>query len=209
MPFSRPEAAVAAVLTLAVVGCGTAQAPPQSPTGQTPAQPPGSSQPTIETAHNDTDVAFAQQMIPHHAQAITMADTAITYTTSPKVRELAENIKKAQQPEIDQMTGWLRSWGADVPSTSTNALGGMDHGTGGSMPGMMSPEQMQQMVQASGAQFDRMFLQMMIEHHQGAIEMAQTEVNAGQNSESTQLAQKIIIDQQAEITEMRALLQEA
>ena len=87
-------------------------------------------------------------------------------------------------------------------------MGGMDHGTGGSMPGMMSPEQMNHMSQARGAQFDRLFLDMMIQHHEGAIEMAQAELNDGENSEATQLAQKIITDQQAEISQMKALLQE-
>jgi uncharacterized protein (DUF305 family) len=136
-----------------------------------------------------------------------MAEMAMTHAASPEVRELAGNIKQAQQPEIDQMTEWLKAWGAQVPSTSTAGMGGTDHGGGGSMPGMMSAEQMNQMGQASGAQFDRMFLQMMIEHHEGAIEMAQAEVNDGENSDAQQLAQKIITDQQAEITQMQALLQ--
>ena len=137
-----------------------------------------------------------------------MAEMAATHATSPKVRELADNIKQAQQPEIDQMMGWLQAWGAEVPSTNSNDMGDMGHGAGGSMPGMMSPEQINEMSQAGGAQFDRMFLNMMIEHHEGAIQMAQTELNDGENSEATQLAQTIITDQQAEITQMQALLQE-
>jgi uncharacterized protein (DUF305 family) len=207
MQFSRLAAVIAAASALAVAGCGSTQA--TSPTTQSPAaQSPASSQPAAQATHNDADITFAQQMIPHHAQAIAMAEMATTHAASPKVRELAANIKQAQQPEIDQMTGWLQAWGAQVPSTATNDMGGMGHGSGGSMPGMMSAEQMNQMNQASGAQFDRMFLQMMIEHHTGAIEMAQTEVNDGENSEAQQLAQKIITDQQNEIIEMQALLQE-
>jgi uncharacterized protein (DUF305 family) len=129
-------------------------------------------------------------MIPHHAQAIAMATMATTHATAPEVRELADNIKQAQQPEIDQMTGWLQTWGAEVPSINPN-------GTGGSMPGMMSPEQMNHMSQARGAQFDRLFLDMMIQHHEGAIEMAQAELNDGENSEATQLAQKRINKQRS------------
>ena len=205
MRISRWATIAAAALMLAA-GCGSPQA--TSPTSQAPAAPaPASSQPA-EAGHNDADIAFAQQMIPHHAQAIAMAEMATTHATSPKVRELADNIKQAQQPEIDQMTGWLQTWGAEVPSTNPNDMGDMDHASGGAMPGMMSPEQMNQMNQAGGAQFDRMFLEMMIEHHKGAIEMAQTELNDGEYSEAKQLAQKIITDQQAEITQMQTLLQE-
>ena len=206
MHISRWATIAAAALTLAA-GCGSPQA--TSPTSQAPAAPsPASSQPADQAGHNDADIAFAQQMIPHHAQAIAMAEMATSHATSPKVRELADNIERAQQPEIDLMTGWLQTWGAEVPSTNPNDMGDMGHGSSGPMPGMMSPEQMNQMSQAGGAQFDRMFLEMMIEHHKGAIEMAQTELNEGENSEAKQLAQKIITDQQAEITQMQALLQE-
>ena len=216
MHIARLAAVVVAASTLVVVGCSSTQEP--SSTGQAAsAEPPASSQPAAQADHNDADITFAQQMIPHHAQAITMAEMATTHASSPRVRELAANIKQAQQPEIDQMTGWLQAWGAEVPSTATGGMSGTtmgnmgdvsDGATGGPMPGMMSAEQMGQMGQASGAQFDRMFLQMMIEHHEGAIQMAQTEVNDGENAEAKQLAQKIITDQQAEITEMQALLQE-
>jgi uncharacterized protein (DUF305 family) len=191
MHISRWATIAAAALTLAA-GCGSPQA--TSPTSPAPAAPsPAGSQPAEAG---------------HHAQAIAMAEMATSHATSPKVRELADNIKQAQQPEIDQMTGWLQTWGAEVPSTNPNDMGDMGHGSSGPMPGMMSPEQMNQMSQAGGAQFDRMFLEMMIEHHKGAIEMAQTELNEGENSEAKQLAQKIITDQQAEITQMQALLQE-
>ena len=216
MHIARLAAVVAAASALAVAGCSSTQTP--SSTGEAAsAQPPASSQPAAQADHNQADITFAQQMIPHHAQAITMAEMATANATSPKVRELASGIKQAQQPEIDQMTGWLQAWGAEVPSTAmgnmggstTGNMGGMSGGgTGGPMPGMMSPGQMNQMGQTTGAQFDRMFLQMMIAHHEGAIEMAQTEVSSGENSEVKQLAQKIITDQRAEITEMQTLLQE-
>lgn len=147
-------------------------------------------------------------MIPHHAQAIAMAEMATQRAESPEVKDLAARIEATQQPEIDQMGGFLRAWNAPVPSTTMPMaeMGQMDHGAGGAMPGMMSGDQMQQLGQASGAAFDRMFLQMMITHHQGAVTMAETEFRDGQNPEARQLAQRIIDDQQREIAEMQALL---
>lgn len=155
---------------------------------------------------NDVDVAFAQQMIPHHEQAVEMAQLAPGRAESSEVLKLAENIEAAQGPEIEMMQGWLEEWGADVPS------GGMDHddmghGSGSAMPGMMDAEQMSDLMAASGADWDRMFLEMMIEHHEGAIEMAQVEVEDGENPDAVALAEKIISDQQAEITTMRELLE--
>ena len=115
------------------------------------------------------------------------------------------------------MSGWLRAWGVAVPDTTDAGMSGMsgmsqsnmpgtDHSGASSMPGMMSSDQMQQLSQAHGAAFDNMFLQMMIEHHQGAIEMAKTELAEGANPDAKTLAQKIIDSQQAEITEMKGML---
>ena len=172
---------------------------------------------------NDADVAFAQMMIVHHQGAIQMADLAPSRAQNQDVLALAARIKAAQAPEIDQMTSWLTAWGA-APSmmsgSTTSGTGGMDHGgmdMGGttsaaessamSMPGMMSGDQMQQLESASGAAFDKMFLELMIVHHQGAIEMAETEIADGSNPEAVALAQKIKSDQTAEIAEIQALLQ--
>ncbi|MCA1670732.1 MAG: DUF305 domain-containing protein, partial [Actinobacteria bacterium] len=119
---------------------------------------------------------------------------------SSQVEDLAQRIERAQGPEIATMTQWLQQWGAEVPST-TPGQGGMGHGEG-----MMSPEQMNQLGHGSGAEFDRMFLQMMIQHHEGAITMARAELADGQNPAAKQLAQQIIDTQQAEIQEMQALL---
>ncbi|HVE96956.1 MAG TPA: DUF305 domain-containing protein [Pseudonocardiaceae bacterium] len=195
-------AAAALTAGAALGGCGsTATAPPAG----------SASSPQVAQAHNQADISFAQGMIPHHAQAIAMSEMAAQRAASPEVKELAVRIQAAQQPEIDQMSGFLRAWNAPVPSTTMpmgqmGEMGQMDHGAGGAMPGMMSGDQMQQLGQASGAAFDRMFLQMMITHHQGAVTMAETELRDGQNPEARQLAQRIIDDQQREITEMQALL---
>jgi uncharacterized protein (DUF305 family) len=175
---------------------------------------------TATATFNDADVAFAQMMIVHHQGAIQMADLAPSRAQNQDVLALAARIKAAQAPEIDQMTSWLTAWGA-APSmmsgSTTSGTGGMDHGGMGgatsaagssmSMPGMMSGDQMQQLESASGAAFDKMFLELMIVHHQGAIEMAETEIADGSNPEAVALAQKIKSDQTAEIAEIQALLQ--
>lgn len=159
-----------------------------------------------DSAFSDADVTFAQQMIPHHEQAIEMAERAQGRASSGEVLELAENIEAAQGPEIDTLAGWLETWDQEVPS------GGMDHGdmghdSDGAMPGMMDEDAMNDLMAASDADWDRMFLEMMIEHHEGAIEMAQTEVDQGENPDAVAMAEKIISDQQAEITQMQDLLE--
>ena len=149
--------------------------------------------------HNDADVMFAQAMIPHHQQAVAMSDMILAKDgIDAKVTDLATQIKAAQAPEIAQMSGWLAGWGEN-PSPSM----GMDHDMGG---GMMSQADMDALDQATGKDAARLFLTGMITHHKGAITMAQDEVANGQNPEAIALAQKIITDQQAEITTMNQLL---
>lgn len=160
--------------------------------------------------HNQADVTFAQMMIVHHRGAIEMADLAPTRAASDKVKQLAAKIKAAQAPEIEQMSGWLTDWGTG-PAASSSAMGGMsgmDHGssTSSAMPGMMSGEQMTQLTAATGAAFDKMFLQLMIAHHQGALEMSKTEKTSGQNPDAQALADSITSSQTAEIATMQELL---
>ncbi|GAB2984128.1 DUF305 domain-containing protein [Amycolatopsis acidiphila] len=151
--------------------------------------------------HNPADVAFAQQMIPHHQQALDMAKLVSSRTTNTKVVDLAGRIEKAQDPEIQQMTGWLSTWGA-----AANGMNMPGMTSGQPMPGMMNYTDMTKLQGMKGAEFDRMWLQMMIRHHQGAIDMAKTELAQGSNTDAKTLAQKIIDGQQAEITEMNGLL---
>ena len=153
-----------------------------------------------EADFNKADVSFAQDMIPHHRQATEMANMAESRTQNSDVRELASKIIEAQQPEVDLMSGWLKSWGEEVPEE----MPGMDHSSG--MPGMMSTEDMAALEKASGADFDQMFLTMMIEHHEGAIEMARTEEEEGTFKDAVELARQIQKDQAAEIRTMEALL---
>lgn len=190
-------AALASVVLLA--GCGESADPASTDTVAT-----GPSQ-TSET-FNDADVAFAQGMIPHHRQAIQMADMATDAAQSAEVRELAADIEAAQAPEIEAMVGWLESWGEDVPEDMTG-MEGMDHGGSATeMPGMMSAQELAALEAASGVEFDRMFLTMMIAHHEGAVETSQAELADGRSPEALELAATIIAAQQAEIAQMQALL---
>ena len=152
---------------------------------------------------NATDVGFAQGMIPHHAQAVEMAEMGIAKSTNADVLALAKQIKSAQNPEIETMTGWLQTWGQAVPSTASMAGGGHDMTN---MSGMMSGADMKRLESSTGTAFDRLWLELMIQHHEGAVRMAKDELADGKNSDAKALAQAIITGQQAEITKMNALL---
>lgn len=178
--------AVLASFTLAACGgnsSGGNTASSAAPTGTT-------------STHNDADVMFAQMMIPHHQQAVEMAGMAETRAKSPEVKQLAAKIKGAQAPEIQTMTGWLTSWGQG------SSMSMSDH----SSTGMMSQDDMNQLMAASGSEFDKMFLTMMTDHHKSAITMAQDEQRNGQFQPAKDLATSIVSTQQAEVTQMQDLL---
>jgi uncharacterized protein (DUF305 family) len=155
--------------------------------------------------HNDADVSFAQMMIPHHAQAVEMAVLAAGRAESTEIRDLAQRIQGAQDPEIQQMTGWLEDWGEEVPATDA----GHDMSAGPMAPGMMDAAAMMGLEGATGAAFDRMFAELMIQHHQGAVDMANDEIENGQFADAVTLAEAIVEAQQAEIAEMQAFLAQA
>lgn len=153
--------------------------------------------------HNDADVTFAQQMIVHHEQAIEMAQMAAEQASSAEVKDLAARIEAAQSPEIETMTGWLESWDEPVsPEEDPMDHGGMDMGGG------MSDAQMDELMSATGKKFDMMFLEMMVEHHTGAVEMAEEEIENGEFPAAIELAETIKSAQEKEIQEMEALLEE-
>lgn len=163
---------------------------------------------TAAGAHNAQDVSFAQGMIPHHRQALEMAELAAGRASSAQVKDLAARIRKGQDPEIKTMSGWLTSWGEDVPAASggMESMPGMDHSDGSSMPGMMGASDMGKLEKASGTDFDTMFLTMMIDHHKGAVEMATAEKGKGAYGPATSMAGAIVTAQTAEIAEMNKLL---
>lgn len=171
---------------------------------------------------NDADVDFATAMIPHHAQALTMVDLTRGRRLSPEVRQLTEDILVAQAPEIEDMVDWLTAWDQPVPATArdhvnaeeSDGMGGHDmDGTGGmddmddsDMPGMMTGEDLADLEAARGPEFEDRWLEMMIEHHEGAIEMAKDEQADGIFRPALDLAESIETSQQAEIDLMRELL---
>ncbi len=175
-------------VTLALAACGSNGADSSS----------GSS-----VSHNQQDVTFATDMVPHHLQAVQMAEMAQTQASSPAVKTLADQIKAAQGPEIDTMTQWLKGWGEDVPDES---MGGTDMGSGDSMPGMMSDQAMSDLGAATGGTFDQMWLESMIAHHEGAVQMADTEIADGKDPDAIALAKSIKAAQTAEIATMKKLL---
>ncbi len=145
---------------------------------------------------NNADMQFTMMMIPHHEQAVEMADMILGKDgIDERVLTLAEQIKAAQGPEIELMESWLDDWG-----TPMGDMDGMDHG------GMMSETDMQALEDATGVEASRLFLEQMIVHHEGAIEMAQTEVDNGQNADVIALAENIIASQTTEITTMEDIL---
>ena len=200
--FAAPAAALALALTLAACSADAdeAPAPPESQATTEDDSAAGADDPA---AHNGADTEFAQMMIIHHQGAIEMAELAVEQATTEEVRALGQRIAAAQGPEIDLMSGWLDTWGEEQPDEAE--MGGMGH-EGMDMDGMDQTAVMAELGGLSGAEFDRRFLELMIEHHKGAIVMAESERGEGENAEATGLAQKIIDDQTAEITEMTNLL---
>jgi len=206
--------ALALGATLALAGCGSSNdtggmggmdhssaSPPMS---QMPSSSAGSSgaSASASTAEqfNDADVMFVQGMIPHHKQAVEMSDMLAKKSgVSAETTALAEQIKAAQGPEITTMEGWLKAWGKSVDG----GMGGMDHDMGG---GMATDAEMKEFEQADGAAAERMFLEMMTAHHQGAIMMAQAEVKNGKNADTITMAKNIATSQQSEIATMKKLL---
>jgi len=162
------------------------------------------------TVFNDADVEFATSMIPHHAQAIEMVTLGDGRPLDPAVQQLASQIRDAQVPEVETMVDWLTSWGEEVPETSldhSNAGHGMDMDSmGGDTPGMMSNEDIRALENASDGEFQDMWLEMMMEHHRGAIEMAETEQAQGKYPDAVALATSIETAQKAEIGQIEQLL---
>ncbi|MET8906531.1 DUF305 domain-containing protein [Micromonospora sp. NPDC004551] len=200
--LARPAALAGAALTAAFVlsACGGADHPTA---GHDPSAATGTPAAGASASFDAADVMFAQMMIPHHQQAVEMSGLAETRAGDPEVKRLAAQIKAAQAPEIATMTGWLAAWGRPVPSASAgHGMPGMDHG----MPGMMSGADLAKLAAASGTDFDRQFLTMMIAHHEGAITMAEEEIARGVHPDATALARQIVTTQQGEIDAMRKLL---
>jgi uncharacterized protein (DUF305 family) len=191
--------AVSAALAALVAGCSSAAERPAA--DEVPASTQ-TAQPT-EAEHNEADTTFAQMMIIHHEGAIEMAELAMTSASTEDVRTLGERIAAAQGPEIDTMSGWLDAWDEDQPDEAD--MTGMGH-SGMEMDGMDQETVMAELSGLTGPAVDRRFLELMIDHHRGAITMAEVQRAEGMNPDAIQLAGTIIDAQTAEITEMDNLL---
>lgn len=168
-----------------------------------------------ETDYNDADVAFATDMIQHHAQALSMVDLTVDRTLDPEVQQLADGIREAQGPEIETMSDWLQQWDEEIPATMrdhSNAghdmegMGDSMDGLDSDMPGMMSGDDFDELENAPDSEFQTMWLEMMVEHHEGAVEMAQEEQDNGQYKPAVDLAGGVVETQTAEIDKMKTLL---
>ncbi|MEV6070142.1 DUF305 domain-containing protein [Nocardia sp. NPDC052001] len=200
-------AGTAAVAVIAA-GCSSNDSSSSAPetTSSTGASMPGmnhgggtatSAQPATRTDFNAADITFLQMMYPHHAQAVEMAKLVPSRSQNPQLITLAKNVEQAQSPEMRQITTLLQAFGKGAPSATMGHEG---------MAGMMTADQMTALEKLSGPDFDTMWMRMMIEHHKGAIDMANTELAGGGNAESKAMAQAIVTSQQAEIDEMNRML---
>lgn len=201
--ISITSAALAAGGAIALAGCGSS-----SHEGHSTA---ASSSVVAAAGHNAADAMFVQMMTPHHEQAVEMSDMLLEKQgIDARVVSLAREIKAAQGPEITTMTQWASSWGVSADDGMDHS--GMDHGSmggvsmSGSMSGMMSADDMNRLRSAQGVDAAKLFLDQMIEHHTGAITMAQNEIRSGKDAAAKQLAQSIATTQQREIATMRQLL---
>ncbi|WP_299058282.1 DUF305 domain-containing protein [uncultured Nocardioides sp.] len=197
----------AALTTTLLAGCG---ADDSSATEQT----------LSDTEHNDADVTFAQDMIPHHAQALTLVDLTLDRDVDPGIADLAEQIRAEQAPEIETMAGWLSDWDEEVPETvrdhsnaghgggaASDAMREMEaDGDAPAMAGMLTADQLEALEQASDDEFGALWVDAMIAHHTGAIAMAEAEQADGRYRPAVELAGDVVEAQTAEIAELEQLL---
>ncbi|SBS76766.1 conserved exported hypothetical protein [uncultured Mycobacterium sp.] len=191
---SRIVAVTAALATAVVVSsCSKTEGTSQHATAT-------STTSAMVAAHNADDVTFAQMMIPHHQQAVELAAVAPEHSTNQALLTLAATISTEQQPEINAMKALLLQW--DVDPNAMDDHGG--HGAG--MQGMVDDATMAKLKSLNGPQFDTLWLQAMIGHHQGAIEMAKAEIAKGQSVDMIAMAKTMVTAQQAEINQMKQML---
>jgi uncharacterized protein (DUF305 family) len=211
----RTTAALAAALALTACGGGRGQETAPSPEPGSTAELEAIYRARTDSARlhfSEADVHFMTGMIGHHGQALVMSAMAPTHGASPSIQTLAARIINAQKDEIATMQAWLRDRGQPVPELeitgTTMRVHGADHAM--HMPGMLTPEQMQELDGARGPEFDRLFLTYMIQHHQGAVDMVLdlfATDGAAQNNATFKLASDIQVDQATEIARMKLMLE--
>lgn len=212
MISSSQRAGAAALLALALSGCGAAtrEAPstvrPGAPGQETRAVDPSTAG-QVGLRHSAADVRFMQGMIPHHAQAVVMTSLVPERTTREDVLALARRIELSQADEMALMRRWLTQRGEEVPADDAHHHAALGHGA--LMPGMLTQEELARLEAARGAEFDRLFLQAMIRHHEGALVMVDqlfASAGGGQEGEIYQFASHVGSDQRVEIARMHAML---
>jgi uncharacterized protein (DUF305 family) len=159
-----------------------------------------------QVEHTPADVEFMQSMIGHHAQALEMTALLPSRTSREDMKLLGKRIELSQADEIKMMQTWLTDRGQTVPDAHAHHAHGAKL-----MPGMLTPEEMKRLEAATGAEFDRLFLEFMIKHHEGALVMVKelfSKNGAGQESEMFAFASDVEADQQMEIDRMFAMLKE-
>ena len=171
---------------------------------------PEDAETAVQPEFNEADVAFMQMMVPHHAQAIVVAELAEKHARSDRVRELAARIRAAQGPEILMMAAWLEERDMAVPTAAEDPSewDHSEHGHNG-MVGMLTEAQMDELARARGAAFDRLFLEGMIQHHRGAIDMAGDVAVDGIDIMVGEVAADVALTQTAEVGRMRVMLDRA
>ncbi len=191
--------AVGIAAAIALAGC--AGNPGSSPTSAMPGMGQNgmgmSSSSVAASDHNTADTMFTQGMIPHHAQAVEMSDMMLKKQgMDGRITALATRIKAAQAPEIEQMTGWLKSWNEPTQMAAGHGMG----------DGMMGDDDLKKLDAAQGTEAAKLFLSQMIAHHEGAVMMATAEISQGRNPDAINLSKAIVTSQTAEIQEMKGLL---
>lgn len=209
---SRAHSIAFVVLCLAASACGGAAqsnpplVQPGAPGEATRVIGPGAAMNGSSAPSTDADIRFMQGMIAHHAQAVEMSDLVDSHTSSADMHKLAQRIQASQTDEIKMMEQWLAAHGQEVPSAHTHhAMDAM------LMPGMLTSEEMARLSAAKGREFDRLFLEGMIKHHQGALVMVKelfATPGAGQDSDVFAFASDVDADQRMEIDRMRSMLTE-
>jgi uncharacterized protein (DUF305 family) len=178
-------------LALLAAACAGTETETATPAATAPAD--------TDASYNDADITFLQGMVPHHQQAVEMSQLVPDRTDRTELQDLADEIIAAQEAEIAQMEQFLADAGEEPDA---DHMGGDMGGDMGGMSGMMTDEEMSRLADLEGTEFDLMFIDMMTEHHEGAIESAREVIADGENPEVRQLAEQIIDEQEREIAQM-------
>jgi uncharacterized protein (DUF305 family) len=209
---------MAALMIVALVAAGCSSPPAEPPAPEAPVVLPGRPGETGDVVRpdqvdpnktketpNSADVDYMTNMIPHHQQAAVMTKLVAEKAADEQVRAIAERISVSQDAEVKLMGTWLTKYGKPIPGTDPSGHSGHGMAEHAAMPGMATAEQLNQLRAATGAEFEKMFLKLMIAHHQGALTMAEAQLSGGVETKAQELAQEVITGQSAEIERMRTL----